>query len=179
MGTRSTISIHHKDGSIRTVYCHWDGYYEHNGVILYNFYNSPRKVNKLIDYGSISSLGTEIGKRHKFSKLYYGCTFYYRDRGEEKMINTVDFYTDINPYKNIEEEEYNYVFVEKNSEWLAKKQGEKIYKKLGDIFRTMSFSDWVIPVSNEKQYQKMIEFYKKYGKADMKIPEINEVLYEI
>lgn len=179
MGTRSTISIHHKDGLIRTIYCHWDGYYEHNGVILYNFYNSPRKVNKLIDYGSLSSLGTEIGKRHKFSDIYYGCTFYYRDRGEEKLINTVDFYTDIEPYKNIEEEEYNYVFVEKNSEWLAKKQREKIYKKLGDIFRTMSFSDWVIPVSNEKQYQKMIEFYKKYGKSDMKIPEINGVLYEI
>jgi len=178
MGTRSTISIHHKDGLIRTIYCHWDGYYEHNGVILYNFYNSPRKVNNLIDHGSLSSLGSEIGKKHKFSELYYGCTFYYRDRGEEKIISLVSAN---NPYKysSIEEEEYNYIFVEKNAEWLAKKQGEIDYQKLENIFRKISFSDWIIPVSSEKQYQKMIEFYKKYGKADMKIPEINEVLYEI
>ena len=40
MGTRSTIAIHNKNGEIKSVYCHWDGYYEHNGVILYNFYKN-------------------------------------------------------------------------------------------------------------------------------------------
>ena len=37
MATRSTISIQKKDGTIRSVYCHWDGYCEYNGVLLYNF----------------------------------------------------------------------------------------------------------------------------------------------
>ena len=31
MATRSTISIQKNDGTIRSVYCHWDGYCEHNG----------------------------------------------------------------------------------------------------------------------------------------------------
>lgn len=178
MATRSTISIHQNDGIIKSVYCHWDGYYEHNGVILYNFYDTADKVKKLINYGAISSLGTDIGKKHDFMKLYYGCTFYHRDRNEEKSIQEYKIYSSVNPYYNIEEEEYNYVFVENTCIWYAKKQGEVNYKKLEDILKKKAFSEWILPISNEKQYQKMIDFYKKYGK-EVKIPEIQEVLYEI
>ena len=47
---------------------------------------TPEKVKELISHGSISSLGTVIGEKHTFGNSYYGCTFYYRDRGEEKEI---------------------------------------------------------------------------------------------
>lgn len=177
MATRSTISIHQNDGVIRSVYCHWDGYYEHNGVLLYNFYNTANKVNKLIDYGDISSLGSEIGKKHEFHSSYYGCTFYHRDRGEEKNIG-ICHANSTNPYYGLEQEEYNYIFVEKTGEWIAKKENDMIYEKLESILKRNPVTVWTVAVSNEKQYKKMVEFYEKFGKG-VKIPKIEEVLYEI
>ena len=39
MATRGTISIEHKDGSISSVYSHWDNYLEYNGKLLLEYYN--------------------------------------------------------------------------------------------------------------------------------------------
>jgi hypothetical protein len=93
MGTRSRIAVMH--GTVcKSVYCHWDGYLEHNGEILQKHYDSA-KANQLVALGDISSLRSEIGEKHAFSKLevpmdgeaydkLYGdmTTFYGRDRGE-------------------------------------------------------------------------------------------------
>ena len=93
MGTRSRIAVMH--GTVcKSVYCHWDGYLEHNGQILQQHYDSA-KANQLVALGDISSLRSEIGEKHAFSKLevpmdgeaydkLYGdmTTFYGRDRGE-------------------------------------------------------------------------------------------------
>ena len=93
MGTRSRIAVMH--GTVcKSVYCHWDGYLEHNGQILQQHYDSA-KANQLVALGDISSLRPEIGEKHAFSKLevpmdgeaydkLYGdmTTFYGRDRGE-------------------------------------------------------------------------------------------------
>jgi hypothetical protein len=81
--------------AVKAVYCHWDGYLEHNGAILNEHYAASPKVNNLIALGDISSLRPEIGEKHAFSKLevpmdgdaydkLYGdmTTFYGRDRGE-------------------------------------------------------------------------------------------------
>lgn len=65
MGTRSRIGIVQKtiEGSLGTereviesIYCHYDGYVEHNGVVLFNHYNSPELVKSLISKGDMSSL---------------------------------------------------------------------------------------------------------------------------
>ena len=178
MATRSIISIHQNDGVIRSVYCHWDGYYEHNGVVLYNFYDTADKVNKLINHGSISSLGTEIGKKHDFSKIYDGCTFYHRDRNEDKEIIMSRVYSPVNPYYNVPEEEYNYIFVEKTGKWVAKKEYENEYRDLEEIFTKNPPNQWMTSVSNEEQYKKLVGFYEKFGK-DVKIPPFEEVSYEI
>ena len=172
MATRSTISIQKNDGTIRSVYCHWDGYCEHNGVLLYNFYNTTDKVNELIDYGDISSLGSEIGKKHNFGDLYDGCTFYHRDRNEEKHISVY------NKYQDIEEEECNYIFIEEKNEWIVKEEYEAEYEKLENVFKNHPLSSWNIAVSNEAQYEKMVDFYNKFGE-NVKIPKIEEVLYEV
>ena len=58
MGTRSRIGIELPDGQVRSVYCHWDGYPEHNGRILIQHYTQREDVEKLIAGGSISSLRT-------------------------------------------------------------------------------------------------------------------------
>ena len=93
MGTRSRIAVMHGD-NCKSVYCHWDGYLDHNGRILLEHYDSA-KANHLVALGDISSLGTEIGEKHPFSRFEtdisdaawesrYGnmTTFYGRDRGE-------------------------------------------------------------------------------------------------
>jgi len=94
MGTRSRIGVMHGD-VVKSVYCHWDGYLEHNGRILQEHYDSS-KANHLVSLGDLSSLGARIGEQHPFSphasaedKAAYEaaqeqgwCTFYARDRGE-------------------------------------------------------------------------------------------------
>ncbi len=84
MGTRSTIARQNEDGSFDSIYCHWDGYPDHHGPILYGHYTDPAKVDALLALGSISSLGEEIGEKHNFDKSPNGqCNAYHRDRGED------------------------------------------------------------------------------------------------
>jgi hypothetical protein len=66
MGTRSIIAKEYKDGTIKAIYCHWDGYPSHNGKVLVEHYTTSAKINKLIDLGDISSLREEIGVKHPF-----------------------------------------------------------------------------------------------------------------
>ena len=95
MGTRSRIGVMHGD-KVKSVYCHWDGYLEHNGVILQGHYYDSAKANHLVALGDISSLRSEIGEKHAFSQFELRAeevagfklltenwtTFYGRDRGE-------------------------------------------------------------------------------------------------
>lgn len=83
MATRSAIAVSH-GGVIKAIYCHWDGYLEHNGRILLKHYNSP-KANQLISMGDLSCLRQEIGERQDFDDDSNPdwCKFYARDRGED------------------------------------------------------------------------------------------------
>ena len=123
MATRSTIALEFADGTIGQVYAHWDGYLSHNGRILVESYSDPFKLQKLIDLGGLSSLGTEIGVQHPFDnpgrfndaayleyKTKYGnmCKFYGRDRGETEMEAT--YFKDFADYvANCQREEYDYI----------------------------------------------------------------------
>ena len=93
MGTRSMIGMVEADGSVRAIYCHWDGYVKHNGMILDKHYSDPAKVNALLDLGGLSVLGEEIGERRPFDTFNLAddevdprwarwCLAYGRDRGE-------------------------------------------------------------------------------------------------
>ena len=121
MGTRSTIALEFADGTVEQVYCHWDGYLDHNGAILVEHYSDPFKLRDLIDLGDLSSLRPNIGEKHAFSQFELRaeevagyklltenmCTFYGRDRGEtcpaRKYKNT-DEYFDCS-----QQEEYDYI----------------------------------------------------------------------
>lgn len=83
MGTRSYIGSLQADGSVRAVYCHWDGYPDGVGRTLREKYTDPSKIEALIDGGDLSSLGAEIGEKHSFDESpREWCTFYGRDRGD-------------------------------------------------------------------------------------------------
>ena len=146
MGTRSTIALEFADGTVEQVYCHWDGYLEHNGKILQEHYSDPFKLRDLIDMGDISSLGKEIGEQHPFSPAYnetdaakkaavqaaYDAareadwtTFYARDRSEEgvsaeKFINFAE-YSDNHQY-----EEYAYILRTDGKWYVAEEVGKFI-----------------------------------------------------
>jgi hypothetical protein len=83
MGTRSYIGAKRPDGSVRAVYCHWDGYPEGAGKTLRDHYSDPAKVEELLALGDISVLGEEIGEKQDFNRPAKGtCIAYGRDRGE-------------------------------------------------------------------------------------------------
>jgi hypothetical protein len=58
MSTRSRIGLQLSDGSVISIYCHFDGYPEFNGVKLVEHFNSYEKAAELIDLGDISCLWT-------------------------------------------------------------------------------------------------------------------------
>ena len=83
MGTRSRIGVMHGD-NCKSVYCHWDGYLEHNGAILQAHYDSAQ-ANHLVALGDLSSLGQYVNTEleHTFENPVKDvCVFYGRDRGE-------------------------------------------------------------------------------------------------
>lgn len=123
MATRSTIGIMNLDSTVTAVYCHWDGYPEHNGRILQEYYTTSEKVRELIGFGSISSLRPKIGVKHPFSKYEVKdgevydeeayqdmTTFYGRDRGETTHVEARTF-ADSTKFVEQFGEEYNYLFV--------------------------------------------------------------------
>jgi len=135
---------------VRAVYCHWDGYLEHNGSILHKHYASSPKVNNLIALGDLSSLGTQIGEAHPFSphtseedKALYEhakdqgyCTFYTRDRGEDAPFKV---------YKNLKEAETyfenswcEYLYVFKYSKADDYQSGEWHYKTAGGRWKKLA-----------------------------------------
>ena len=137
MATRSTIALEFADNTVQQVYCHWDGYLDHNGVILFENYQDPFKVRDLIDRGDISSLGPNIGEKHDFDIPFkYGTpeyeaesdrrrqitTFYGRDRGETGTEAV--YYKDYADYRaRCQFEEYNYI-LRKDGNWYVEFYGD-------------------------------------------------------
>ena len=111
MATRSRIGIELSNGSILSVYCHWDGYPEYNGVKLVEHFNSYEKASELIDGGDISALWTNAGWQNE--TLPTTGPLYFSSRGEDcppRLDEDMDeFFSD--------GEEYSYIF--RNGNWYA------------------------------------------------------------
>ncbi len=111
MATRSRIGIQLADQSILSVYCHWDGYPEFNGVKLVEHFNSHDAAAELIDGGDISALWTNQGWDREI--LPTTGPLYYSARGEDippRLDATFGKYIGNN-------EEYAYLFA--NGEWVC------------------------------------------------------------
>jgi len=113
MGTRSMIGKLEADGTVTAIYCHWDGYAEGVGLMLMKHYRDVAKIDALMSLGDLSSLGSEIGEKHPFSRHdafmsdaiseeayneLYGdmCVAYGRDRSEDGVA--AKSYADIDVY---------------------------------------------------------------------------------
>ena len=96
MSTTSRIKIKRLDGSEKAIYCHWDGYVQHNGLYLQLCYDTPEKIEKLLELGNISSLGETLETTNAYARY----------RGE-----TIEFWDS--------EQEFNYTFDENKGVWIV------------------------------------------------------------
>jgi len=127
MSTHAIIGI--SDGiNIRATYVHFDGYVSHTGFILNDHYNKPDKINKLIDLGELSAIGTDTDN----------CQAYGRDRGEtgtepKNFLSLADFVAFGKSYFAA----YNYLY--EDDRWVVNKIGTNVWVPLkmaidSDIF---------------------------------------------
>ena len=112
MGTRSRIGKVQEDGTVKSIYCHWDGYLSNNGVLLFDHYQDPDKIDALLNLGDISSLDQEIGEKQDFDSPQKGTVVAYgRDRGEEDVDARVDESVEIFVHQIGDSwEEYTYLY---------------------------------------------------------------------
>ena len=136
MGTRSRIGYELPDHSVVSVYCHWDGYVEHNGKILVEHYQNREDVIELIDGGSMSQLRTRGEWNSKALRDENGewisdaagylmyendrdpQPLYHTERGEEISIEHTSFDEFVSG--NLGGEGYAYLF-DLNGNWKAYK----------------------------------------------------------
>jgi hypothetical protein len=113
MATRSYIGVRNTDASVDYIYCHFDGYPEHNGVILTEYYSNINRVNELLNLGDLSVLGKFIGEKQDFDKRVVGnCLAYGRDRGESNVSKKNAGYDEL-----ITNQDVDYVYVFDGDYW--------------------------------------------------------------
>ena len=118
MSTRSYIGVRNTDASVDYIYCHFDGYPEHNGVILRDHYSNINRVNELLNLGDLSVLGAELGEKQDFDgdggfdRVKGWCLSYGRDRGESNVDKKNSGYDEL-----ITSQDVDYVYVFDGDYW--------------------------------------------------------------
>ena len=127
MATRSRIGLELKNGSILSVYAHYDGYPEWMGRILRTHYNTRQQVAELIDGGDMSSPWTNAGWNNE-TRPTTG-PLYYSERGEDcPPRHDADLCEYLLPNNS---EEFAYVF--RNGEWVCYNMHQFDDSKLPEI----------------------------------------------
>jgi hypothetical protein len=134
MATRSTIAVKVDTDHYIQVYCHWDGYPEHNGRLLVENYNDFAKAIALVSQSNISSLRENLypteGGIHTFDNPEDNVTvFYGRDR-HEKDCWPKEFISESDWLDHRMGEEYDYIFQE--GEWWVSDHNQEL-KKVVDL----------------------------------------------
>ena len=130
MSTRSHIGILLPDNSIDYVYCHHDGYPEGVGKTLVEYYTQESMIKALLEMGSMSSLGPDIGLKNDFNNSDDRfCVFYARDRGDEYQ----PAYNAVDEAEFLRNDGVDYLYLFDNDRWRCFKRGEEfdLYKELG------------------------------------------------
>ena len=106
MSTRSEIAIQLEDESIKSIYCHSDGYLEYNGLMLQTHYNTFEKAESIINENDCSVLKPTI----KESRFY---NTWRNDNTKYKQFNNEFLFMD--RFGSDIFAEYIYLF--KNDKW--------------------------------------------------------------
>lgn len=121
MSTRSRIGIERGDGSIQSIYCHWDGHPETVGMTLAWGYRMRGTAEALVALGDLSALGEGLE----------GCDAYCRDQDEAWTNNRPESHPDAEAYR----EEYAdgmiaYVYLFREGGWRVWDRGEEEWRPL-------------------------------------------------
>ena len=134
MATRSNIGILNPDGTVDYIYCHFDGYLEHNGQILQEHYNTENRVKQLLALGDLSVLGEIIGEKQDFNNRTKGsCLAYGRDRGETGVEARKCSYVD---YTKEDLESYVYLFTPEKG-WQVRSYGTRYWADVSEALKTI------------------------------------------
>ena len=142
MSTNSRIGIENEDGSINSVYCHWDGYLAGVGYTLLMNYSDRISLETLIRMGNVSSLGENLYPQgaHTFKSPEEGVTvFYGRDRGEigqdyEISPSLVEFVAEVGEggIDVMSGEEFGYVLRRDGTWTIVDRYADKVIEENGD-----------------------------------------------
>lgn len=121
------IAVEDANGTVRSVYCHHDGYVTGVGTVLVQSYSTSERVEKLLSLGALSSVGELLEQipNEMVAVLLRiphpsGCVAYHRDRGEDyrppQKWNSADKLADY-VQKNFLGD---YVYVFRDGNWYVK-----------------------------------------------------------
>lgn len=125
MSTRSRIGYQFQDGSILSIYCHYDGYPAFNGVKLRENFNTDKEVRELIDLGDISCLWTNAGWNNETLPEIGPLT--YSSRGEDG-IEPVLSKNQREFIKSTKDSWAEFAYVYRNGKWFCYDQHGKAVK---------------------------------------------------
>ena len=138
MSTRSWIGIKQKDQSLNLVYCHYDGYIEHNGLLLQNYYQTIDKIKQLIKNGSIRILNETVES-----------TEYFDEQNFIQYKSIDDLKQDMMTNKHLIVIEYFYYFDEEVNTWFVGEidydsdfnPKQAIFKPLKDVIDELNLNE--------------------------------------
>jgi hypothetical protein len=142
MATNSRIGKLLPDGTIKQIYCHWDGYVEGGvGETLVEYYNSDESIDALLELGDLSALAQNLNPtgEHSFDKPEaFVCVAYGRDRGEDLSETSAQIVT--------------------LDEWM-----KPFYSTMADFYYLYNQNNWlVLDFSNDKGWKLVKEFLPAY-----------------
>jgi len=122
MSTRSTVGIEKEDGTVKTIYVHFDGYIENGvGAELYYGYTTMERARDLVRQGNSSTLQEP-----------------YTDRGESYSDNKPEKYASRNEAKQ-DMQEYFYLWTKEGMWYVSKHGGD--FSFLGEYFGEVDPAD--------------------------------------
>lgn len=132
MATRSMIGKLNEDKkTVTAIYCHWDGYLEHNGQLLTDNYTNANKVDQLMELGDLSVLGQYIGEKHDFDNRILGyCSAYGRDREERNTAARTYSLSEYDMPNMGDKRGVDYVYLFDGKQWLYQNYGSTDWKSV-------------------------------------------------
>lgn len=104
MSTHAQIATKNDDETYSAIYCHFDGYLDHCGAMLQQYYKTKEKVQELIDLGDLSSIAETIET----------CKFFARDNKEKDV--SAKKYSNLF-FLDYENNNFKYIYVFENNQW--------------------------------------------------------------
>lgn len=138
MATSSAIGKYIGNGKIKSIYCYSDGYVEHNGKLLQEFYTIEDQLDKLLALGDISYLDESPNtppEEHTWANPVEGYVVaYHRDRGEKLRPARI---TEFRNLKGM----YSYIYIWVEGTWYYVKTsvGSGIYEL---ATKKLVYQDW-------------------------------------